>query len=165
MGSEDSRGDAQHRKKDKILALIAIFKLLKSILLLGAGVAALQILRPTVSEAIHDWAETVSFQIENDSAQRLLAMAARLTPGRAAALGLAAFAYAALFAVEGVGLWMGKRWAEYLTVIATGSLIPFEIYEIFRKFSAPRLLALILNVAVVIYLIYRIQAKNGRSPN
>ena len=157
--------NAEHGKSDKILALIAIFKLLKSILLLGAGVAALQILRPRVSEAIQDWADTVSFRIENDVAQRLLASIAQLTPRRAAALGLAAFAYGALFAVEGVGLWLGRRWAEYLTVIATGSLIPFEIYEMVRKLSPPRLIALILNVAVVIYLIYRIWAKNGKSVN
>ena len=67
--------------------------------------------------------------------------------------------------MEGVGLWLGRRWAEYLTVIATGSLIPFEIYEMVRKLSPPRLIALILNVAVVIYLIYRIWAKNGKSVN
>ena len=52
--------NAEHGKSDKILALIAIFKLLKSILLLGAGIAALQILRPFVSQAIQDWADTVS---------------------------------------------------------------------------------------------------------
>jgi len=157
--------NAEHSKSDKVLALIAIFKLLKSILLLGAGVAALQILRPTVSAAIQNWADTIAFRIENDAAQRFLASIAQLTPRRAAALGLAAFAYGALFAVEGIGLWLGKRWAEYLTVIATGSLIPFEIYEMIRKLSPSRLLALILNVAVVIYLIYRIRVKNGRFAN
>src|SRR5437773_1582020 len=157
--------NAEHGKNDKILALIAIFKLLKSILLLGAGVAALQILRPSVSAAIQDWANTVAFRIENDAAQRLLASIAQLTPRHAAALGLAAFTYGALFAVEGVGLWLGKCWAEYLTVIATASLIPFEIYEMVRKLSPPRLIALILNVAVVIYLIYRIRSKNGASSN
>ena len=157
--------NAQHGKGDNILAVIAIFKLLKSMLLFGAGVATLQILRPTVSEAIQDWADTIAFRIENDAAQRLLASLTQLTPRRAAALGLAAFAYGALFAVEGIGLWLGKRWAEYLTVIATGSLIPFEIYEMIRKFSPPRLIALILNVAVVIYLIYRIRVKNRRCAN
>src|SRR5256885_16483868 len=119
--------NAQHGKGDNILAVIAIFKLLKSMLLFGAGVATLQILRPTVSEAIQDWADTIAFRIENDAAQRFLASIAQLTPRRAAALGLAAFAYGALFAVEGVGLWLRKVWAEYLTVIATASLIPFEI--------------------------------------
>jgi len=150
-------------KRDKVLTLIAVFKLLKSVLLLGAGIAALQVLRPSVSEAIQDWADTVAFRIENDAAQRLIASIAQLTPRRATALGLAAFAYAGLFGVEGVGLWLGKRWAEYLTVIATGSLIPFEIYEMVRKLSPPRLIALVLNVAVVIYLIYRIRAKDRES--
>jgi len=162
IGSGLSMAKPEQGKRDTILALIAIFKLLKSLLLLAAGVAALEILRPEVSAGINNWAETVAFRIENDAAQRLLAWIAQLTPKRAAALGLAAFAYGALFAVEGVGLWLGKRWAEYLTVIATGSLIPFEIYEMARKLSAPRATALILNVAVVIYLIYKIRAKNGK---
>ena len=82
-----------------------------------------------------------------------------------AGLGLAAFAYAGLFGVEGVGLWLGKRWAEFLTVIATGSFIPFETYEMVRKFNAVRITALVLNVAVVIYLIYRIRANHRHSAN
>jgi len=155
----------QRGKRDKILILIAVFKLLKSLLLLGAGIAALQILRPSVSEAIQDWAQTVAFRIENDAAQRVLASVAQLSPRRVAGLGLAAFAYAGLFGVEGVGLWLGKRWAEFLTVIATGSFIPFEIYEMVRKFNAVRITALVLNVAVVIYLIYRIRANHRHSAN
>src|SRR5689334_14043736 len=142
-------------KRDKILTLIAVFKLLKSLLLLGAGIAALQILRPSVSEAIQDWAQTVAFRIESDAAQRVLGAVAQLSPRRAAGFGLAAFAYAGLFGVEGVGLWLGKRWAEYLTLIATGSFIPFEIYEMVRKFNAVRVDALVLNIAAVIYLIYK----------
>ena len=61
--------------------------------------------------------------------------------------------------VEGIGLWFGRRWAEYLTVIATGLLIPLEIYELARKFTTPRVVALIVNVAIVIYLIVQLRQK------
>ena len=44
-----------------------------------------------------------------------------------------AFAYAIVFSVEGIGLLLGSRWAEWLTVVSTGLLIPFEIYEVFHK--------------------------------
>jgi len=60
------------------------------------------------------------------------------SPHRIELLAAAVFAYAALFATEGVGLWLQKRWAEYLTVIATTSFIPFEIWEIGRDVSAIR---------------------------
>jgi uncharacterized membrane protein (DUF2068 family) len=70
-------------------------------------------------------------------------------------LAMGALAYAALEGAEGVGLAMRRRWAEYLTVIATGVLIPFEAYEVIRQVTLFRSGALILNVAVVGYLAYK----------
>lgn len=70
-------------------------------------------------------------------------------------ISIAAFAYALLEGTEGVGLAMRRRWAEYLTVLATGALIPFEAYEVINKVTLFRLGALLLNLAVVGYLGYR----------
>jgi uncharacterized membrane protein (DUF2068 family) len=70
-------------------------------------------------------------------------------------LALSAIAYAALEATEGVGLAMRRRWAEYLTVIATGILIPYEAYEVIRRPTLFKVGALALNLAVVGYLSYR----------
>jgi uncharacterized membrane protein (DUF2068 family) len=67
------------------------------------------------------------------------------------------FVYAGLFLTEGVGLWLVKRWAEWFSVIITTSLVPVEIYEIHRHPSAMKCLVLILNIAVVGYLLYRIR--------
>ena len=61
--------------------------------------------------------------------------------------------FAALEATEMVGLWLNKRWAEYLTFIATTALVPFEIYELTNGISAFKLIALVINLAVVIYLL------------
>jgi uncharacterized membrane protein (DUF2068 family) len=69
------------------------------------------------------------------------------------ALEAGTFFYAALHTVEGIGLILGYHWAEYLVIVATGSLIPFEIYEIARRFTLVRVGLFILNVAIVIYLI------------
>jgi uncharacterized membrane protein (DUF2068 family) len=68
-------------------------------------------------------------------------------------LGAVLTAYAALEATEMVGLWLNKRWAEYLTFIATTALVPFEIYELTHGVSTFKLITLILNVAVVAYLL------------
>jgi len=70
-------------------------------------------------------------------------------------LALSAIAYAALEATEGVGLAMRRRWAEYLTVIATAILIPYEAYEVIRHPTLFKVGALALNLAVVGYLSYR----------
>jgi uncharacterized membrane protein (DUF2068 family) len=70
-------------------------------------------------------------------------------------IAVGAIAYALLEATEGVGLAMRRRWAEYLTVIATGALIPYETYEVVHRVTLFKVGALLLNVAVVGYLAYR----------
>lgn len=70
-------------------------------------------------------------------------------------LAIGAIVYALLEGTEGVGLAMRRRWAEYLTVIATGVLIPYEAYEVVRHVTLFKVGALLLNLAVVGYLAYR----------
>jgi uncharacterized membrane protein (DUF2068 family) len=67
-----------------------------------------------------------------------------------------------LYMIEGIGLWHQSRWAEYLTIVATSLLIPLEIYEVTRRVTIPRIGALVVNVVVVIYLIYRLRHENER---
>jgi uncharacterized membrane protein (DUF2068 family) len=71
-------------------------------------------------------------------------------------LGYAAFFYAALFAAEGIGLYLRKHWAEYLVVIVSGSLLPFEVYELFNSAAWWKLGVLTGNLLIVGYLIHRI---------
>jgi uncharacterized membrane protein (DUF2068 family) len=68
-------------------------------------------------------------------------------------LGIAATGYAALEAVEMVGLWFSKRWAEYLTFIATCLLLPLEVYELSTKLSTLKIVVFLLNLAVACYLL------------
>ena len=61
--------------------------------------------------------------------------------------------YGAVEGIEAAGLWYQRRWAEYLTFIVTASLLPFEIYEIVHRTTAFKVVAFIVNVAVVVYLL------------
>src|SRR3954453_18005122 len=67
--------------------------------------------------------------------------------------GLGIGAYALLEGAEAVGLWLQKRWAEYLTFIATTALLPLEIYELTHSISPFKIIALIVNIAIVVYLL------------
>ena len=77
----------------------------------------------------------------------------KYSPSHLRILALVLLAFAALEAVEMVGLWFNKRWAEYLTFVATTALVPFEVYELTNGVSVFKLIALVINLAVVIYLL------------
>jgi uncharacterized membrane protein (DUF2068 family) len=68
--------------------------------------------------------------------------------------GAAIAAYALLEGIEAVGLWFAKRWAEYLTFVATIVFIPYEIHELIKGITVLKALAFIINVAIAVYLLY-----------
>ena len=76
-----------------------------------------------------------------------------LQSGTIRIVALVAAAYALLEGAEAVGLWFMKRWAEYLTFVATTALLPLEIWELTRRISPFKIVALVVNLAIVIYLL------------
>ena len=71
--------------------------------------------------------------LEHDVVKHALQWFSGLSESRMHALRFVTLAYAAVFAVEGIGLWMRRRWAEWLTTIITASLIPLEVWELFHR--------------------------------
>ena len=158
--------DAHHhdlRPRDRMLGLIAAFKLVKAILFIGAGVGAFKLLNPVVEERLRQWLLAMSFAYGRPFLLHLLARVSGMSDRRLGALGIVAFAYASLFLTEGIGLWLAQRWAEYLTVIATASLVPVEVYEITHGPSTMKIAALITNLAMVAYLVYRLWHDRGKA--
>ncbi len=72
------------------------------------------------------------------------------------------FFYAALLSTEGIGLLLRKHWAEYFTVITTAALIPLEVYELIRHFTAVKVVVLVINIAIVWYLVLRLRKPHGK---
>lgn len=142
---------------NRMIRLIAAFKLLKATLLIAVGVGALKLLHQDAAGALDRWAAMLGFDPGNQYVDRALQKLANLPPNRIKGLGVGSFVYAGLFLIEGIGLWMVRRWAEWFTVIVTSSLVPVEIYEIHRHPSPLKILVLIINLAVVGYLAYRIR--------
>jgi uncharacterized membrane protein (DUF2068 family) len=151
----------EHGRQAGVLRLIALFKFLKALLLVAVGMGALKLLDPSVAARAQEGLRALATSSDRRAVQGVLVLVSRLTPERLEALGVGAFLYAGLFTTEGVGLWLGKRWAEYLTVIATGSFVPFEIYELVRRPGLPGVAALVLNLAVVAYLIYHLRRRES----
>ena len=148
---------ARSERHRGLLPYLAVFKIVKAALLVVVGVAAFKLVSPDSVRLVESWLAHVSSPMGRNVVQRGLTSALRLGPGKLEALGIGAWLYAVLFLVEGIGLWQERRWAEYLTIVATASFVPFEIYELVKEVSAPRVTALVLNLAVVVYLAVRLR--------
>ena len=145
------------RKHPRGLMLIAAFKLLKGLALLAVGIAVHMLANEDlVAEAQH-WVDAFRVDPHNHYLHLLLEKLANVDPHKLRALSLGTFVYSALFLTEGAGLFLRKRWAEFLTVISTAGLIPPEIYELFHHPTFTRALLLLVNIAVVAYLIFEIR--------
>ena len=131
---------------------------------MAVGLGALQLLHPDVAARAQQWVAALATNSDRQIVQQLIALIGDLSPARLEALGIGAFLYAALFATEGVGLWLRKRWAEYLTVIATLTFVPVAVFELTRKVSPSRLAALVLNLVVVAYLARRLLSRRRDEP-
>ena len=142
-------------RRDRIVLLIAIFKFVKAITLIAAGIGAFRLVDPTVAARVEGWLA----QVQLAAGHHVIAFLSGANDRKIEALGGLAFAYAALFLVEGTGLFMRKRWGEWFTIIVTGSLLPFEIYEILERVSAAKIATVAINVAVVIYLVMRVRKR------
>jgi uncharacterized membrane protein (DUF2068 family) len=150
--------DQMESSDSTVIRLIALFKLLKAITLVAIGVGALKLLHRDMGSTLDHWIAMSGLDPGNRWVERGIAKASNLTPARVKDLGIVSFIYAGLFLTEGIGLWLMKRWAEWFTIIITSSLVPVEIYEIHHHPTAPKIPVLIINVALVIYLLYRIRS-------
>ena len=144
-------------KKNGWLTVIGGFKLFNGALLTLLALGAFHLLHKDVGDALEHGLRAIRFDPENRHLAGLLAKANLVDDHKLKELGWLTLVYAALFLTEGVGLLLRKRWAEYLTVIATASLIPLEIYEVCKHGTAVKVGLLLANVAIVLYLIVNLR--------
>ena len=130
---------------------------MKGILLVAVGVGALKLLHRDVAAVVAHWVDILRVDPDNRFFHRLVEKAFSVNPRQLKELSVGTFFYASLLLTEGVGLLLRKHWAEYFTVITTTALIPLEVYELMRRFTATRVGVLVLNVAIVWYLVRRLR--------
>jgi uncharacterized membrane protein (DUF2068 family) len=143
------------------LLLIALFKLTKGILLLIVGFGVLKLLHRDVAETVAHWVDILRVDPENRHIHRLLEHVLAVTPAQLRAASVGTFVYSGLLLTEGIGLLLRKRWAEYFTIITTAGLIPLEIYELAKHVTVAKIVVLVINVAIVVYLVARIRKAKG----
>ena len=146
-------------QRDDVLVLIAIFKLVKVVLLVALGVGAFELVGHDVGETLTRWTTHAHFDARNGYVHAAITHVTGISDRKLEALCVGTLIYAAVFATEGIGLLLKKRWAEYMTAIVTASFIPFEIWEITQHVSAPKAMATVLNLAIVVYLVAKLKTQ------
>jgi predicted membrane protein DUF2127 len=147
-----------------VLRLIAIDRLIHFVILVGLGIGVLAIAGNEASVRSRFYRILTDLQggvaggpVQTSGHVGILGEFDKLFSlhsGTLRGLGIALLSYGVLEGIEAVGLWYTKRWAEYLTFLATTLLLPLEIYEIVNKGTALKVIGFLINLAVVIYLLF-----------
>jgi uncharacterized membrane protein (DUF2068 family) len=145
-----------------ILRLLAIERWVRGGIILLLGIAVLRLESEQVSlkalfakdlSSLNPFFQQIHFDVTDSATIRSIQKVLDAKPSTLTAVGAVLIAYGALQIVEGVGLWLLKRWGEYFAVVATAAFLPLEMYELVEKVTWLRIGALIVNVAAVAYLL------------
>lgn len=140
-----------------LLGWIAGYKLLKALIVLVAGIGTWKLRHHDLTRIAMRCVRYFDLDPKGRLVTDLLAHLLRMDDRRLQLLGIGFFVYAVLYTVEGVGLFLEKRWAEWLTVLQTCLLVPLEAFELGRRPTWTRLLILFVNLSMIGYLFFRLQ--------
>ena len=143
--------------RNRGLLAIAFFKVFKGALLILLALGFLKLVHRDAVEVFEGFANKLRVDPDNRYLGALLTKLSLLNDTKLKALSGLTFVYSALFLTEGIGLFFEKRWAEFLTIIATASLIPLELYELLKTPSVVKALMIVLNVGIVIFLVVTVR--------
>jgi uncharacterized membrane protein (DUF2068 family) len=135
------------------LMLIAAFKLAQAALFIAVGISALRLVHHDLPEMLGRLAHHLHFSPESHFIDFVLDKASLVDDKTLRRFSVALFSYAALGMTEGIGLYLEKTWAEYMTLAITASFLPWEIFEVIRRAAPIRVTLLTVNILVFLYLL------------
>ena len=150
---------AEKSKSTPVLIAIGLYSLVKAVSLLLVAFGVHKLLGGNAGDMLHKWAQAVRVDPESRWAHLVISKVTGLSTGRMRELELGTLFYAGLFTVEGVGLVLRKRWAEYVAIISTVLFLPIEVIELYQHVSAVRIAVLVANVVMVVYLVWAVRRK------
>ena len=161
----------QEPRRHRYLKLIALFKILKGVLLILLGFSLLFLnYRPGWLDQISDWADDQLLLHHTKAVVFLLNKLQQIVTGGGAlrATGFLSLFYSGVLLTEGIGVYMEKRWAEFLMIFATGALIPLEIRHVWHRLMAhhPIVAPLILLLAncFIVWFLYLVLKRDKTTP-
>jgi uncharacterized membrane protein (DUF2068 family) len=150
---QTKRSETRHRH-DRWLIIIGTFKILEGVLFVLLGLGVVRLLHRDIGDMLLRAAMALRLDPESHFVNILLDKVQLLTPHKIRLISVGIFLKAGLDFVEGIGLALEKRWAEWLTIGLTASFLPWEIFEIAKHFTWMKVGITLLNLLVLIYLLW-----------
>lgn len=147
---------------NKWLVLIGAFKLAYAALFIFMGFGIRRLLHHDLVGVLTRVAMALRFDPESHFVNLVLDKVSLINDHRLRQISAAVFGYAALDIIEGMGLILEKSWAEYLTLAITAAALPWEVFEIIRHPTWLKVGFTLINLLVVIYLVFHVQASTMR---
>jgi uncharacterized membrane protein (DUF2068 family) len=139
------------------MAAIAVFKLFKGALLLLVGFGLLELMHADLATLFSLLLESLHLNADTRLMHALMLKVEALQPHSILIAGAISLGYAALLLTEGIGLWLEFWWAAYVTVVSTSALVPFEVYELIERVTLTRIILLVVNLVIVLYLVKQLK--------
>jgi uncharacterized membrane protein (DUF2068 family) len=147
------------------LRAVATYEASKGVIVLAVGLGLLGLIHRDLQQLAEHVVRHLHLNPSAHYPQVFVGVASKLNDARLWALAGGAAAYSGLRLLEATGLWRGRSWAKWLGALSGGVYIPVEVYEVARKVTATRLVLLILNAAVVAFLVWDLwQERRLRAP-
>ena len=152
---------AAQKPRDRVMWWIAALKTFKGVLLLAAAIGLLKLVHRDVADVVWQCIKTLHVDPENRYIQTVLVKASIANARQLQALSLGSFVYAGLLLIEGIGLFLQQRWAQYFSVLITASFVPLEVWELMKKFSPAKIVVIAVNMAIVVYLVVKLRQEQA----
>ncbi|MGZ4659072.1 MAG: DUF2127 domain-containing protein [Blastococcus sp.] len=145
-----------------ILRVLAVERVIRGLVLIAAGYGvyrfesaqkALSASFGALIPAARPLADRLGVDLDHSAILSAATRALHAGRGTLTLVATGLLAYGLLELVEGVGLWLAKRWGEYLTVVATAAFLPYEVYELLKSVTVTKVVAFAINVLAVVYLV------------
>ena len=145
------------------MAAIAVFKLFKGALLLLVGFGLLELMHADLATLFSLLLESLHLNADTRLMHALMLKVEALQPHSILIAGTISLGYAALLLTEGIGLWLELWWAAYVTVVSTSALVPFEVYELIERVTLTRIILLVVNLVIVLYLVKQLKQHTSKN--
>lgn len=143
---------SKHQASEVGIRSVAVFEASKGVVVILAGLGCFSLMHHNVAAVAEQIAEQLHFNPSMHITRIFIDAARHINDARLGLLALLSLLYSTMRFIEAYGLWRARRWAEWFAAISCGVYLPVEIAELLRGFSWIKMVILLINIAIVIYM-------------